>query len=477
MKGMIVAYSAWALLVDIGLISALLLLGALLRASLRPLQNLLIPASIIGGLLGFLVSPQVLGSLDWRLGSFEIGGLPFSSQLSTYTSILIAVVFACMAIADDFKISGMGRSLTAFSAYGVMMSAGQVLVGVTLVLCLLRPLLDTPIEMGLVLFASWSGGFGTSAALGDVFAANGHPEITSIAFTSATVGMFVGVVGGIILARIGAARGHAKAFNAKSSGSSDGTFQGVASLPEHVRTGVLPDSERTEIGRNTFSGGSLESLSFHVGLVALLCLLGYWLKTWLDAAISAVSFPLFTITFLLGLLVRAIFSKLGWAKQIDKATINTINGSAADVLIVCGIVSIQPSFVADQLGSLLALFVAGLIFCLFLGLVLAPRLLGEDWFARQLFTWGWATGSVPTGIALLRIIDPDHESTTIEDFGYAYLPLIPVETAAVAVAPFMVLGGLSWAVAGIWGLIAIAGGAIAWWASRAEPTADASDAK
>lgn len=463
---MIVEYSAWALLIDVGLISALLLLGALLRASVRPLQNLLIPASIIGGLLGFLLSQQVLGTFGWRIGGFTISGLPFSAEVSTYTSILIAVVFACMAIADDFKIKGMGRSLTAFSGYGVMMSAGQVLVGVTLVICLLRPLLGTPSEMGLVLFASWSGGFGTSAALGDVFAANGHPEITSIAFTSATVGMFVGVVGGIILARLGAARGHAKAFNAKAAGSSDGKFEGVKSLPEHIRTGVLPEAERGPIGRNTFSGGSLESLSFHVGLVALICLLGYGTKSWLDATITAVSFPLFTITFLLGLLIRAIFSKLGWAKQVDKATVNTINGSAADVLIVCGIVSIQPSFVADQLDGLLALFIAGLLFCLFLGLVLAPRMLGDDWFARQLFTWGWATGSVPTGIALLRIIDPDHESSTIEDFGYAYLPLIPVETAAVAVAPFMVIGGLSWAVAGIWGLIAVAGGAIAWWAAR-----------
>ena len=82
-----------------------------------------------------------------------------------------------------------------------------------------------------------------------------------------------------------------------------------------------------------------------------------------------------------------------------------------------------------------------------------------DWLLTGygFFTWGWATGSVATGIALLRIVDPELESGTVEDFGYAYIPLIPIEGAAVAIAPLLVVAGASWSVALIWGIIALAG--------------------
>lgn len=87
--------------------------------------------------------------------------------------------------------------------------------------------------------------------------------------------------------------------------------------------------------------------------------------------------------------------------------------------------------------------------------------MSDGWFERQLFTWGWATGAVATGIALLRIVDPKLNSRTLEDFSLAYLPVIPVEVAAVTFAPLLVLGGAAWAVVGIWGAIAVGALAVA----------------
>jgi ESS family glutamate:Na+ symporter len=105
--------------------------------------------------------------------------------------------------------------------------------------------------------------------------------------------------------------------------------------------------------------------------------------------------------------------------------------------------------------SLLVLFVVGLALCLFLGLWVAPRVMPEGWFERQLFTWGWATGAVATGVALLRIIDPKLNSRTLEDFSIAYLPVLPVEITAVTFAPILVIAGAAWAVVGIWGAITV----------------------
>ncbi|MFD0995819.1 Na+/glutamate symporter [Pseudoclavibacter chungangensis] len=220
-------YTPQALLVDAGLIGMLLIVGTLARATIKPLQTMMIPASVIAGALGLLLGPNGLGLL------------PFSDQLGTYGSLLIVIVFACLALTDDFNILKIGRNVAGFAAYGVLMYSLQVVVGLVLVLLLLGPLLGAPDSIGLMLFAGWAGGFGSAAAIGTVFAEAGQPEVQSIAFTAATVGMLVGVVGGIIQAKIGAMRGQAK------------EFAGMTSMPEDLRTGVLdqikarPSSGRT----------------------------------------------------------------------------------------------------------------------------------------------------------------------------------------------------------------------------------------
>ncbi len=47
----------------LALLSGFLLLGTFLRARVRWLQNLFVPASVIGGTVGLLISPSVWGDL------------------------------------------------------------------------------------------------------------------------------------------------------------------------------------------------------------------------------------------------------------------------------------------------------------------------------------------------------------------------------------------------------------------------------
>ncbi|MGI8312389.1 sodium/glutamate symporter [Saccharopolyspora hattusasensis] len=425
-------YSAWSLLVDAGLIGLLLVVGATLRATIRPLQTLMVPASVLAGVLGLVLGPGGLGLLR------------FSKQLGAYSSVLIVVVFACLSLTDDVDLRRLGRSVAGFASYGVAFYAAQIVVGVVLGLLVLGPLFGTHDGFGLLLFAGWAGGFGSAAAMGTVFGDGGWTEAQSLAFTSATVGLLVGIVGGIIQAKIGAKRGYAK------------EFKGLSALPEHLRTGVLrTDEERPAIGTHTFSGGSIESLSFQASIVLVISAAAYGVNTLLGEVFPSVSFPLFSIAFVVGLVLRGLLSATKTRRFVDPESLKSISGSATDVLVVCGIASIVPSFVAGYWLPLLVLFVVGLALCLLLGLGVAPRMLGDAWFEKQIFTWGWATGSVSTGLALLRIIDPRLRSRTLEDFAIAYLPLLPVEVTAVTFTPVLALAGASWAIAGIWGGIAV----------------------
>lgn len=227
-------FTPWHMLVDAGLIGALLAVGVLLRALVTPLQSLMIPASIIAGFLGLFLGPAFL---DW---------LPFSPALSTYSSVLIVIVFACLALSSDFDIRKIKGPVAAFSAYSILMYAAQVALGMLVVLTVLGPIFGTPDGFGVLVFAGWAGGFGTAAAVGQIFTNAGQPEMQSLAFTSATIGTMVGVLGGIVQAKIGADRGHAK------------EFAGLKAVPHEMRTGLLDISaERPVVGRHTFSGASI----------------------------------------------------------------------------------------------------------------------------------------------------------------------------------------------------------------------------
>lgn len=63
------------------------------------------------------------------------------------------------------------------------------------------------------------------------------------------------------------------------------------------------------------------------------------------------------------------------------------------------------------------------------------------------------------GIALLRIVDPDLKSKTLDDFGLAYIPMAPVEIAVVTFSPLLIATGQHWlfvAVTLAFGIILIA---------------------
>src|SRR5690625_1132641 len=150
----------------------------------------------------------------------------------------MAVVFAAVAMTGDFDIRNLNRSVGGFAARGVLMHSLLVALGMADLLFLLKLYFDAPDALGAVLVAGWAGGYGTAAAMGDAFAAS-NPEIASLAFTSATVGLIIGIVGGLIQARIAANKGHVKAFSS------------ISSLPESERTGLIRQTSMrpSKIGR------------------------------------------------------------------------------------------------------------------------------------------------------------------------------------------------------------------------------------
>lgn len=410
-------YTPYSLLIDVGWISALMVVGNVLRRKVPFFQTLLIPSSITAGLIGLVLGPEVLQLIN------------FSEHIGTYTSILIAVVFASMpySMTFDRSVRSGARNMWSFST-GMFM--GQWALFILLGVFVFQPIWGTESWFGMMLPVGFVGGFGTAAAVGGALEGAGAAAASSLGFTSATVGTLAAIVGGIIFTSWGMRKGKTSAMPAK--------------LPWDLRSGYIDEErDRPSIGRATTNPSAIEPMALHVGIIALTVLLAYLVNGVISDIFPAVSIPLFAMSFVIGIIGMGILKALKKPKYLDKDTVNTISGAATDYLIAFGIASIVPAAIADYLLPLVILFVLGVVYCLFFLFWVAPRWFGEKWLERGVFGWGWATAAVATGIALLKIVDPKLKSGTLNEYGVAYIGFAPFEIGMTIVAPIAVIAGFT----------------------------------
>ncbi|MFW9177563.1 sodium/glutamate symporter [Corynebacterium amycolatum] len=415
---------------DIGWISLLLIIGNLMRRFIPWFQKLLIPAPITAGLLGLLLGPNALGIIQ------------FSEHFGDYATILIAAVFGALPFTMDFDAKVRQRARTMWS-YSVGMYLAQGGFFALLGVILFAPLFNTPDWFGIMLPVGFVGGFGVAAAVGGALDSAGMTEATSLGFTAAAVGMFSAIVGGVIFARWGSKKGHTNELPA------------LDKLPEDMRTGIISlPGQRPSVGRATTSPSSIEPIALHVAALAVTLFLANILTNLVNDAFPALSFPLFAMAFLVGLAGVGVLHLIKAPHYLDTKLMGSVSGASTDFLVAVGIASIVPAVVATCIVPLIILFVVGLAFCLVLFFYVAPRVFEHGWFERAVFSWGWATASVATGIAVLKIVDPEQKSGTLEEFGMAYVGFAPFEIAAAILAPIAIIAGLVW----LFGGVALIGG-------------------
>ena len=408
-------FTPYTLLTDIGWISILLIIGNILRNRLRVLQALLLPAPITAGLLGLILGPEILGVINW------------SDQVGTYTTLLIAVVFASMAYSMELggSVASGARNMW---GYSTAMFMGQWGLFMLLGMYLFAPVFGTEPWFGMMLPVGFVGGFGTAAAVGSALEEIGVEGASSLGFTSATVGTLVAIVGGVIMANWGIRKGKAS--------------QLAGTLPDDLRTGYIGnEAERPSIGKATTNPSSIEPLALHAGFIVFTVLVAYMLNSVIKDQWSNVSIPLFAMAFVVGLVGRLVLKLVGRPNYLDSSTINSVSGAATDYMIAFGIASIVPAALAGYWQALVLLFVLGTVFCLVWMLWAGPRFFGEKWLERGLFGWGWATAAVATGIALLKMVDPKLKSGTLNEYGVAYVGFAPFEIGMTILAPIAVIAG------------------------------------
>lgn len=409
------------------LLGVLALVGIMIRVRSRAAQKLFLPVSIIAGFIALILGPQVIGRIGEGLGwdALADGGIFSAGVLEVWgelPGLLISVVFAALFLGTRLpspksavKLLGPQLSL------GVTFAAGQYVIGIALAVAILVPLFNVSPMFGALIEIGFEGGHGTAAGMAPVMTELGFEEGGDLALAMATVGILSGVIIGVIAVNWAARRGHSE------------TLDVSANKDPEVARGIY-SREQPSGGLLTVRTESLDTLTLHIGIIAVAVLIGQVLLSGLQAveqwlwadSIEIFSYvPLFPLAMLGGVIIQLVADQTGLGNMIDRGTMERIQGLALDTLIIAALATLSLDAIANNIGPFVLLAVAGVLWNVFVLFFLAPRYIQNFWFERGIADFGQSMGVTATGLLLLRMADPHQKSPAYEAFGYKQLVFEP----------------------------------------------------
>jgi len=371
------------LIVNALLLAALMAAGAALRMT-PPLRKLGIPGAILGGCLGLLLGPSVLGLVPLQIPTLE--NIVYHG---------LAIVFIAVALQSPRGGGGGERSGGAFSialAIPFFLTV-QAAAGMLVVLALsLHP------GFGLLLALGFEQGPGQALSMGAAWEPTGLTDGSQIGLIIAAIGFGWSIFVGIPLVLWGRRRGL------------------TTDLSQFAEL-TSPSSEAGAGGPG--EPGSLEGLTSQIVAIAIAYLLTYGLVSVVgDALLGAGKEGLahtvygfhFIVGALGGMLVRTVLSRAPVESPLDDRLLSRISGLAVDVVTCAAISAVQIEVLGANLVPILGVTFAGGLVTLVGVLWLSPRAFKTAPFEHCVLLFGTVTGTLPMGLALLRILDPEMRS-------------------------------------------------------------------
>ncbi len=383
-----------SLLFSTSLLGLLIFVGVVLRLKVKILKKLFIPASLIAGVLGLI------------LGQYGIGIIPkdITATWGALPGRLITVVFAPMLMGMEIpnvkKVWNQIAPQLYFSYIGDFIQIGIPFIISALILepiWHVNPMFASVVEVG------WAGGHGTAGGMIDVYNSLNWPDGGDLGLTSATVGLFMGIVGGMILINYGVRKGYTT------------VLKNVDEIKGDEESDLIPPSKRKANSIGTLNNDLIESYAFHLALVGIAILIGWIMQVLIEKYVR-IEMPLFPMAMIGGLIVQLIISKTEFVQAIDVHTFQRIQGMALDFLIASAVASISiPVVIKYAIPFIILMIVSGILLVAFFFWA-GPRLFKDNWFENSIVNYGWLSGVAAVGLMLLRIVDPDMETDVGEAF-------------------------------------------------------------
>ena len=432
------------ILIALGFASVFLLVGLLLRSKIKVLQKLFLPASVIGGIVG-LILVQVFS----RVGAVAEQVTNYVSVMDALPAILIVPIFASTPLANFKRKDNIGAAAgkaTAGIANGVFwLMCGiftvQMVIGFGVNFFMTKAGSAIPFYKvwGFELAAGFTGGHGTAASIGAIY--SGIPAVAEfasqgkdVATTFATFGLIGGMILGIIFINIAARRGTTAVMKKPAA------LEGVA------LTGLQNDvSKQESLGRETTKSFTIETLSVHLAVILGVVLASYGVSALL-ARVPAIGsllkqLPVWSIAMVLMLLANKLISALKLEWMFDKKVVQKLSGFMTDFAIVCAIASMNLKTIATFIVPIVICSVIGFVVTYFYVFKLTKFITGtEAPFEHSIIAWGTSTGVLMTGLVLLKVCDPNYETSTLNNFTKGFAIMSIVQAAILGVVMPILIG-------------------------------------
>jgi glutamate:Na+ symporter, ESS family len=387
-----------------GWLAVMLLVGVVLRAKVGFLQRFLFPASIIGGLIGFMLKSAGWISIDYD--TFTL----FAIHFFTINFISIGLTGTEDAVAPQGTTvrKAIFKGMLWMACLWISVFSFQALIGmgvISLTNSFLKPIYA---GLGYMVPSGFAQGPGQAVALAAVWE-KGFKVDDAIAFglTFAAFGFLVASLVGVPLANWGLRRGYA--------------LNESKDLPREFLVGLHDPDKEPSAGKLTTHSANIDGLAFQVAVVMAVYFLTYFvslgLKAILPGPIKAIAFGLmFMWGMITAVIIRIILKKVGLSKYLDNNIQRRITGVSVDFMVVATLMAVQLATVVAHIIPIALMCLLAAVFTL-LFIVYFGRRLGEYSFERLVALFGTCTGTAASGLLLLRIVDPDFKTPVAFEVG------------------------------------------------------------
>ncbi|MBQ9911239.1 MAG: hypothetical protein IJM50_07055 [Lachnospiraceae bacterium] len=413
----------WNFIIQLGIIAGSILLANFLRRNLSFIRKSLMPVAVLAGFLLLILKLTGLVKLDANL-----------MEMLVYHGIALGFIAMSLRVPEGKQAGGDMVSLKS----GAVVVSTYMVQGVTglLITLLLAYTIKPDLfkAAGLLLPMGYGQGPGQANNVGSTYEALGFAGGRSFGLAIAAAGYLVACIVGVIILNVLAKKG--KVGGARKDSAEDHPvdfFQGKDEIPV---------------------SDSIDKLSIQIAMVAVVYLITFLAAWGITSGIAALSPGLaatlntliwgfnFIIGAAIAMLLRALLEKGRKAKLIRRQyqnnyLLNRISGFFFDIMIVAGIASINLEDIRALWLPFLLLAAAGGVVTWFHLRFVCRKLYKDYYYEGLLSMFGMMTGTISSGVLLLREIDPDLKTPASNN-------LITASSFGIILgAPVLVLVGLA----------------------------------
>ena len=386
--------SLWNVIIQMGIIAGSILVANFLRQQIPFIRRSLMPTAVLAGFLLLILKHLHILPIDNTF--FEM--IVYHCIALGFIAMSLRVVKKGAAKAGD--LTGLKSGALIVSTYLVQGFTGLVIT-ILLSYTLMPGLFKAA---GLLLPMGYGQGPGQGNNVGSTYEALGFAGGRSFGLAIAAAGYICACIVGVIMLNLLVRRGAVRPRQAEKS--------------EDLTVGFFQDRDEIPVS------DSLDKLSVQLAMVLLVYLVTYLVTRLITDGLSAVA-PgvgatvntlLWGFNFIIGsalaMLVRLLLDKCrqkGFMKRQyqNNYLLNRMSGFFFDLMIVAGIASIDlQDLTVLWLPFILMAVAGGIVTWIYLKAV-CRKIYGSYYYEGLISMYGMLTGTIGSGILLLREIDPD----------------------------------------------------------------------